>query len=290
MHELKKQGNKVVGVFCSYTPNELILAAGAVSVGLCGIGEVGVAEAEARLPKNLCPLIKSSYGLAITDKCPYFYYSDIVLAETTCDGKKKMYELLGELKPVHVMQLPPGREGEGAMEFWRLEMIRAKEFIEEHLGVEISEESLRQAIKTRNRQRKAMLALYETGKLKPCPLSGYELSTLAEATAYMFTPDDVIAALEQKRESVLESFEEIKDTEDKRPRILITGCPLSGVRDKIVKQAEELGAAVVAFENCAGPRSQQKHVDEDPRKDPYVALAEKYLDIDLCHFRHCLSA
>ena len=110
LYEVKKRGKKVVGTFCSYTPTELIHAAGAIPVGLCGNSEQGILEAETRLPKTLCPLIKSSYGLAMTDQCPFFYFSDGVLAETTCDGKKKMYELLGEIKPVHVMKLPQGKD------------------------------------------------------------------------------------------------------------------------------------------------------------------------------------
>ena len=44
MYGLKEQGVKVVGTFCSYTPNELVLAAGAVPVGLCGASEEGIAE------------------------------------------------------------------------------------------------------------------------------------------------------------------------------------------------------------------------------------------------------
>ena len=67
-------------------------------------------EAEKDLPRNLCPLIKSSYGFGKTDKCPYFYFSDLVVGETTCDGKKKMYEYMAEFKAVHVMQLPNSRD------------------------------------------------------------------------------------------------------------------------------------------------------------------------------------
>ena len=66
LYEVKKRGKKVVGTFCSYTPTELIHAAGAIPVGLCGNSEQGILEAETRLPKTLCPLIKSSYGLAMT--------------------------------------------------------------------------------------------------------------------------------------------------------------------------------------------------------------------------------
>ena len=97
LYEAKQRGKKVVGTFCSYTPTELICAAGAIPVGLGGKSEQGIAEAETVLPRTLCPLIKASYGMAMSDQCPYFFFSDGILAETTCDGKKKMYELMNAL-------------------------------------------------------------------------------------------------------------------------------------------------------------------------------------------------
>ncbi len=76
--------------FCTYTPIELIHAAGAVAVSLCGTSDEPIHYAERHLPKNLCPLIKSSYGFAISEQCPYFYFADLLVGgETTCDGKKK---------------------------------------------------------------------------------------------------------------------------------------------------------------------------------------------------------
>ena len=280
MHELKKQGKKVVGTFCTYTPSELIMAAGAVPVGLCASGEEGIQAAESRLPKNLCPLIKASYGLALTDKCPYFYFSDAIVGETTCDGKKKMYEYLSELKPMHVMQLPPGREAGMSLSFWREEMFRLKSFLEEQLQVEITEEKLRLAIAEKNQQRQALLRLYEVGKLNPCPVSGYELSSLAESASFMFRTDDIVTALDKMTNEQQAAFQKTPQKKDTRPRVMITGCPIIGVREKIVKQAEELGASVVAFDSCNGPRANRMLVDEDPQKDPYLALAEKYLAID----------
>ncbi len=58
------------------------------------------------------PLIKSSYGYAVNGTCPFFSASDVLVAETTCDGKKKMYELMGKMKPLHLMHLPHTQEGE----------------------------------------------------------------------------------------------------------------------------------------------------------------------------------
>src|SRR6056297_689390 len=124
---VEKEGENVVGTYCVFTPYEVIRAADAVPVTLCSTSNDTIAEAEKDLPRNLCPLIKSSYGFAITDKCPYFHFADLIVGETTCDGKKKMYEYLDEVTPVHVMQLPQSAQREADFDFWKKEVVLVKE-------------------------------------------------------------------------------------------------------------------------------------------------------------------
>lgn len=275
LYEAKQSGKKVIGVFCSYTPVELVYAAGAISVGLCGKSEQGIPEAEAHLPKTLCPLIKASYGMALSDQCPFFYFSDGILAETTCDGKKKMYELMNHIKPVHVMNLPQGRDQALAIESWTDEVKRAAHFLENLFGVTITEDKLHDAIVYRNKVRQAIVDIYETAKLKPSPVSGYEISTVAESADFHFTDDDLVAKLQK---IAREFRERLRNDGAGRPRVLITGCPNAGVRDKVIKRLEELGADYVCADNCAGPRTQKFMVDEN--SDPYRAIAERYLKIN----------
>ena len=128
--EYKDKGVPVVGMYCAYFPTELAMAVGAIPVGLCSFSNETVTAAERELPKSMCPLVKSSYGFAIEDKCPFFHFADLVIGETTCDGKKKMYELMTEFKPVFVMELPNSQSEKG-LEFWRQEVIRTKEYFEE---------------------------------------------------------------------------------------------------------------------------------------------------------------
>ena len=187
MKGLKDQGVPVVGAYCTYFPAEIARAMGAVTVGLCSVSDETIPDAEKDLPKNLCPLIKSSYGFAKTDKCPFFYFSDVVVGETTCDGKKKMYELMGELKHCHIMQLPPGRYGKGALEFWKQEVISVKEDLEQFYGITITEQKIRDAIHLRNRERKAVLDFFEVARLKPSPITGYEIMTVISSNE--FSPD-----------------------------------------------------------------------------------------------------
>lgn len=88
--DLKERGIPLVGTYCTFMPQEIPMAAGAVVVSLCSTSDETIEEAEKDLPRNLCPLIKSSYGFGKTDKCPYFYFSDLVVGETTCDGKRNV--------------------------------------------------------------------------------------------------------------------------------------------------------------------------------------------------------
>ena len=134
-----EQGAKVVGVYCAFTPKELIVAAGGIPVALCASSNDIIPIAEQHLPRNLCPLVKSSYGLALSDTCPYFHFSDLLLADSTCEGKRKMYEILSQIKPVHQLGLPQTADGERAYQQWLSELYRLRTLLEKELGNEITE-------------------------------------------------------------------------------------------------------------------------------------------------------
>ena len=279
MKELKDNGAKVVGLFCSFVPVELVYAAGALPVGLCAFTDEPIAAAEANLPRNLCPLIKASYGFALTDTCPYFYFSDFVVGETTCDGKKKMFELLNEIKDTYVMQLPHSRDA-AALEFWKGQIIAFQKKLEEFYGVTITEESIREAIRLKNRERQVMKKYLELGMLEPAPMSGYEMGTRVDAGAFSFDMNQRCEAIEKRTAEIIADWEANKKGKPSdRPRLLVTGCPNAGVRDKIIKAVEEMGADIVAFDTCNGIRDKVELVDES-NPDVYEALARKYLNIN----------
>ncbi len=144
--DFKQAGNRLVGFLCSYTPLEIVDAAGAASVALCGTSDEVISEAEKVLPANLCPLIKSTYGFAYSQKCPFTYFSDIIIGETTCDGKKKMYELLAELKETHILHLPQGRDRAYERDGWYEECRLLKARLEELYGISITDADLRAAV------------------------------------------------------------------------------------------------------------------------------------------------
>ena len=275
VREVKENGGKVAGVFCTFTPTEILDAAGFISVSLCGMSNETVPAAETHLPKNLCPLIKSSYGFALTDKCPYTYFSDLIVGETTCDGKKKMYELLGKIKPTYILHLPQGHDSD-PVTVWTAELRRFIKYLEDNFNVTITDEMLREAARKRNIQRQTHLKLMALQKQTPPPLGGMQMYATMEGVGFVFTHEERVAKLNALRESVEANADHSQFANAKR--ILVTGCPIGGVLGKTVKAIEENGGVVVCFENCSGIKAAFQMVDTEA-EDIVKAIAERYLQI-----------
>ncbi|MFZ2447715.1 MAG: double-cubane-cluster-containing anaerobic reductase [Syntrophobacteraceae bacterium] len=272
----KDAGKIVFGIYCTFAPAELVRAAGAVPVSLCGKKQKPIADAEKILPANLCPLIKSSYGYAVTNTCPYFAFSDYLIGETTCDGKVKMYELLGRLKPLYLMNLPRSIEN-GSREIWTAEIHRLKEHLETLLGVRIGPDELRREIRLHNRMRRALKDLVYLNADGPTLLSSYDMMLVQETKSFAVD-------LESYIDSVRRLTREMRAIRDQNgpsgaqqgARVLLTGCPVGKGSEKVVRLIEECGAQVVCQENCTGIKSFDLLVDEDG-PDPLIALAHRYL-------------
>lgn len=274
--EAKEKGIPVVGSYCTYFPKELPMAIGAAAVSLCSMSGETIEVAEQDLPKNLCPLIKASYGFAKTDKCPYFYFSDLIVGETTCDGKKKMYELMSQFKDVYVMQLPQSQDERGR-KFWRESCLELKKKLEEKFGTVITDEAVRQAVHTENRVRRALQRFYGVMKHDPAPITGLELFRVLYGSTFKLDRSslaDELNALTDKIEAEYAAGKRL----DKKPRILITGCPMGGATEKVIEAIENNGGVVVTYENCSGAKAIEREVKEDT-DDIYGAIADRYLGI-----------
>ncbi len=274
--KLKDAGIPVIGSYCTYFPQEIATAMGAASVSLCSTSDETIPVAEKDLPKNLCPLIKSSYGFAITDKCPFFYFSDVVVGETTCDGKKKMYEYMSEFKDVYIMELP-NTQREDALVLWKKEIIRFREYLEKKFEITITEDQIREAIKINNDVRRSLKDLYEVMKNDPAPIKGQDLFKVLYGSTFKFDKKAIPAEVDALTEKIKKEYAEGK-MEEKKPRILITGCPIGGATEKVIRAVEDNGGIVVTYESCSGAKSIDKLVDED-NPDVYDAIARRYLNI-----------
>lgn len=278
LKEAKAQGKKAVGTYCAYSPFELIEAAGAVALCLCGTKEKPIPEAEKSLPRNLCPLIKSSYGFAVTDTCPFFFFSDFLIAETTCDGKKKMYELMSRIKPMVILELPQKPDDQDAKQHWLAEIKKTKAALEENLGVEITEENLRESIKVLNEERKLLKELYAYCKAPQSPISGLDIHIVLASKGFQVDRKDYAEKVKGLMKELDQRIAEGKFVNRAdAPRILVTGCPTGNGSEKVLRLVEEAGGLVVCQESCNGYRPLEMLVDEE--KDPLEAIAEKYLQI-----------
>ncbi len=270
-------GKKIVGIYCAFTPPEIIAAAGAIPVSLCAGSQKPVTEAEKHLPRNLCPLIKASYGLALTDTCPYFHYADYLLADATCDGKKKMFELLGRIKPLHLLQLPQTAETEESYLYWLNELKKVKTLLEDFTGNTVTDENLKAQSKLYNACRDATRELYELNTGEYPLLYGREIDCITGARGFDCDLSARIIELKKAASIIRERVNDSAfiDTVKGKPRILITGCPTTN--KKLLDIIEDAGGIVVAMENCGGLKTTGLRVEESD--DPLEALAKRYISI-----------
>ena len=274
----KDEGKKVVGCLCSYFPREIAWAAGAVTVGLCGTTEGPIEDAEQVLPADQCPMVKATYGRAVNNSCPIFPLADCIVGETTCDGRKKMYELLAREKSMHVMELPQKPEDPEARIHWIAEVQKLKSFIEEQLNTKITNKGLKDAILQGNKERSVLREIHECRKTHPAPIMGMDLVALSTRMGYTIDRKDYFCRLESVRDELQRRIREKEYAcSEERPRILWTGLGNSLGCDKTLRLVEEAGGVVVCQEGCGGVTRLDGLIDLE--KDPIEAIAERYLDV-----------
>ncbi len=283
--EAQKNGKKVFGSFCIFVPDEVIFAADAIATGLCGGSQFWVPGGEKVLPTNTCPLIKASVGARLDRTCPFFRIADMYIGETTCDGKKKAWEILKEDVPMYVMDLPQMKRRKD-YKAWAEEITALKDKVEEFTGNKVDAEKLAASIKLINDKRRALQRLSNFRKNKNIPISGKDVLLISQIAFYddptRFTQmtNTLCDELDKRVEEGISVFP--KGTK----RILLAGTPLAIPNWKLHNIVETTGGAVVCEEMCTGTRYFENLVDED--RDTFEgqveALAERYMNINCACF------
>lgn len=274
----REEKKPVVGVYCTYAPIELIYAAEAVPAILCAFANTTIAKAEETLPANLCPLIKSSYGFIQLGTCPFFELTDAIVGETTCDGKKKMFELISEKRPLHVMSLPYNVNSHESLSHWENSVLGLRKFLEKTFNVAITDEKVLAAIKENEEKNELIRKIFDFASYTPSVVSWAELYDVACMGMVVRGRD-----LKEKLHEILGILEErVKNGETygkpNAPRVLVTGSPLGGDTFKIYKTIEEEGGVVVGMDSCTGRKSFAPKFDLT-EKNPMKILAKRYLEI-----------
>lgn len=286
LQDARAQGHKVVGTFCVFVPDELILAADAISVGLCAGAEFGFGEAEKLLPRNTCSLIKSFFGFKLNKVCPYIEAADMLVGETTCDGKKKAYEVFKDIQPnLYVMEVPQ-MKNPADKTLLKSEYLRFKSALEKLAGIKIDADRLKKGITTVNNRRKALHRLAALRAADPEPISGLDALLINQVAFY----DNAV----RFTDSVNKVCDEL-EARTKRgkgiapkgtPRILMAGCPMAVPNWKLPAIVETSGAVIVGEESCVGERGTRNLVDTSGHTVDALmdAIVDRYFQIDCAIF------
>ncbi|NLP01843.1 MAG: 2-hydroxyacyl-CoA dehydratase [Fibrobacter sp.] len=284
--EAKKQGRKVIGTYCTFVPEEIVIAANGIMVGLCAGADFATEEVEKILPKNLCALIKSTFGFKLGGVCPYLEASDLIVGENTCDGKKKAWEVFGNLvKKMYVMDMPQVKTQDGKA-LLKKEYLKFISQIQELTGNSITVESLRKGIEIVNAKRQAVYRLSKARINNPVPVSGLDSLLINQIFFY----EDPIRFTQQINELCDELERRVSEGKGSfpagTPRILFSGCPMAVPNWKIPAIIETTGGVIVAEESCVGERGTRNLVEStgDTLDSLVDAIVDRYFQIDCAIF------
>ncbi|MGC9519752.1 MAG: double-cubane-cluster-containing anaerobic reductase [Desulfuromonadaceae bacterium] len=279
-------GRKIIGSFCVFVPEEIVLAANATLVGLCSGADFVMDEVEKLLPRNTCALIKSLFGFKLGKVCPYLESADMIVGENTCDGKKKAYESLGPLvKNLHVMDLPQVKTKHGRL-LLKAEYQRFRKVVENLTGVSVSTESMKNAIYTVNAKRAAMQRLASLRQASVAPISGLD-ALLANQVFFYDNPKRFTDAVNKICDELEERIAVSKGVASKdTPRILVSGCPQAVPNWKLPMIVEQAGAVIVGEESCVGERNTRNLTDDSGETvdEMLDAIVERYFKINCAIF------
>ncbi|MEO0108673.1 MAG: double-cubane-cluster-containing anaerobic reductase [candidate division WOR-3 bacterium] len=283
--EGKSQGKKVVGTFCIYVPDEIVMALGLVPLPLCGGTNFSVPYAEKVFPRDICPLVKSTLGLAFSKTCPYAPVKSLAVGETTCDAKKKTWEFLAGRVNFHTMELPQKKETIDA-QLWREAVVEFRDKLEALAGQKVESAKLASAIRVMNEKRRALQELALLRKADPPPISGLDALVVMQGALN----DEPVRFTENVRRLNSELRERtaagISPFPKGTKRVVVSGCPAVMGNWKLHSLIETCGAAVVHDETCTGSRYFEHLVDEAAQslEGQIAAIADRYLKINCACF------
>lgn len=285
LYEFKQRGGKVFGTYCVYVPEEIVYALGGVTTGLCGGDQFWVPGGETVLPSNTCPLIKSSMGSRLDCTSPFCQIADMYIGENTCDGKKKAWEILGQYKPMHIMDMPQNKRPKDIVHFAE-EIVELISKVEEVTGSKLDSQSLAESIRLINMRRQALLRFHATRRYSPVPISGKDACMVTQVAFYddpaRFTTQVNILTDELEKRIAASEGPFSKDA----PRILVTGSPMALPNWKIHHAVETSGGVVVCEELCTGTRYYENLVEESggDLESQVMSLAQRYMKTNCACF------
>jgi len=268
IRDWKDRGGRVVGYFCSMVPEELFMAAGLLPFRMRATGSTDSEAGDAWLTNLNCSFPRHCLSLALEGG---FDFLDGIVCINSCDHIRRLYDVWQRALPTGFVEFLtlPRQSGPDQIAWYTEEFKLLQAKLEQHFGVEITADALRQAIQLANETRKLQRDLYELRKREHPPITGAEaLNVMVVGTAMPKRQyNELLRAL-------LGGLNTRDGSGNHRARLLVTG----GILDDPawVGAIEAVGGLVVAEITCFGARLMWEDVDEDAG-DPLAALARYYL-------------
>lgn len=271
----KRRGRKLVGYFCSLTPEELIYAAGLIPVRIRGTTE-NIGLADAHLPSFCCSYMRGALDQAL--KGQYGYLDGMVFPKT-CDMPRALYHIWKRNLPLpYYWFLPlPGQGTDEAVEYTMHELGLFRESLEDFSGNRITSESLDCAIRVYNQNRSLVQEVYELGKRESPALSGSDV--FAVEIAGLVMPKEEHSAMVR---NLLRRLPEGSNSGQSGPRLMVTGNNFESI--ELLQTIEDCGGRIVINDLDTGSRYYGAGVAED--REPIRAIAERYLREVRCPCKH----
>ncbi len=228
----KRNKTKIFAHFCSYTPEEIIHAAGVLPVRI--FGEKTTEKANAHLQSYCCSYAKKVLEQGLTSQF------DSTVFTHSCDTMQRLSDVWAQNIPgkFHDTVIFPVAMDRG-LEYLEKELQRFKNNLEKYTGVTI-DDNLKESIQTYNENRKLLQKLYERRKKGHIP--AVTIDRIMRASMTMVK--------EEHTELLRQFLEKIELQENSNPRLLIAG---SVIDPEILTVVEEYGS--VRYDDlCTGSR------------------------------------
>ncbi len=269
---ISRRGQPAIGWFCSYTPREILVAAGLHPYRILPEPGRAMTRADSYIDRNFCPYVRTCLGEALEGG---YKFLDGLVVVNSCDPMRRLYDVWRyniEGDFVYLLDLPRINSAD-AVAYYRECLQKFIAEIETHFKVKLTDAALADAISSLNVSRALLRELYRVNRDKGMPLSAAEVRTVVRAGTVL--PVEAFNGLLGRLLDELGSY--VADYRE-GPRILITGSVMDN--PQILDLIEQCGARVVGDDLCTGTRQFWDTVER--ASDPLTDLSRHYLGRTPC--------
>jgi len=264
----ERTGNKVIGYFCTYVPEEILSAADILPVRVLGSHEPPTVT-EPYIFAMYCHFCRDSLAQGLKGK---FNYLDGIVEGQSCLHLRQAFNgwrLHIPIDYAYYIYVPHGIQTPRAVPYFKQELAKFKQSLEEWTGKRITDQDLDKGIATLNSNRELMRRVTEYRKADPPKLTGLEAMEMTLASQLVDKAEHT-----KLLEQLLQELPDRKLARASDIRLMIIG---SEDDDRVfMKNVENLGATFVVDEHCTGTRYYWD--DVKPREDRLEAIAERYVN------------